>query len=74
MSFTIDKKISATIQSMIIFIIISLPITYKLTNSLFGNIIGKLADPYGCPTTLGLIVHAIVFGLIVFCLMLINSA
>ena len=74
MSFTIDKKISATIQSMIIFIIISLPITYKLTNSLFGNIIGKLADYYGCPTTLGLIVHAIVFGLIVFCLMLINSA
>jgi hypothetical protein len=74
MSFTIDKKISATIQSMIIFIIISLPITYKLTNSILGNIIGKLADNYGCPTTLGLIVHAIVFGLIVFCLMLINSA
>ena len=70
MSFTIDKKISATIQSMIIFIIISLPITYKLTNS----ILGKLADHYGCPTTLGLIVHAIVFGLIVFGLMLINSA
>jgi hypothetical protein len=70
MSFTIDKKISATIQSMIIFIIISLPFTYKLTNSILGNIIGKLADPSGCPTTLGLIVHAIVFGLIIFCLML----
>ena len=74
MSFTIDKKISATIQSMIIFIIISLPITYKLTNSILGNIIGKLADSSGCPTTLGLFVHAIVFGLIVFGLMLINSA
>ena len=70
MSFTIDKKISATIQSMIIFIIISLPITYKTTNSILGNIIGKLADPSGCPTTLGLIVHAIVFGLIIFGLML----
>jgi hypothetical protein len=74
MSFTIDKKISATIQSMIIFIVISLPFTYKLTNSILGNIIGKLADHSGCPTYLGLIVHAIVFGLIVFGLMLINSA
>jgi hypothetical protein len=70
MSFTIDKKISATIQSMIIFIIISLPITYKTTNSILGNIIGKLADHSGCPTTLGLIVHSIVFGLIIFGLML----
>jgi hypothetical protein len=74
MSFTIDKKISATIQSMIIFIIISLPFTYKLTNSILGNIIGKLAEPSGCPTYLGLFIHAIVFGLIVFGLMLINSA
>jgi len=55
---------------MIIFIIISLPFTYKTTNSILGNIIGKLADPSGCPTTLGLIVHAIVFGLIIFGLML----
>ena len=70
MAFTIDKKISATIQSVIIFLIISAPFTYKLTNSLLGNIIGKLADPSGCPTTLGLFVHAIVFGLIVFGLML----
>ena len=74
MSFSIDKKISATIQSVIIFLIVSLPFTYKITNSILGNIIGKLADPSGCPTTLGLIIHAIVFGLIVYALMVINIA
>ena len=74
MSFTINRKIIATIQSMFIFIIISLPFTYKLTNSILGNIIGKLADPSGCPTNLGLIVHTIVFGLIVFGLMVLNRA
>ncbi len=62
-------KISATIQSIIIFIIISLPFTYRLTNRLLGGIIGKLADASGCPTTLGLIVHALVFGLIIYVLM-----
>jgi hypothetical protein len=62
-------KISATIQSIIIFIIISLPFTYKLTNRLLGGIIGKLADASGCPTGLGLFVHAIVFGLIIYLLM-----
>jgi hypothetical protein len=59
---------------MIIFIIISLPFTYKTTNSILGYIIGKLADHSGCPTILGLVVHTIVFGLIVYGLMLINSA
>ncbi len=62
-------KISATIQSIIIFIVVSLPFTYRLTNRLLGGIIGKLADASGCPTTLGLIVHALVFGLIIYCLM-----
>ncbi len=62
-------KISATIQSIIIFIIISLPFTYRLTNRLLGGIIGKLADASGCPTGLGLFVHAIVFGLIIYVLM-----
>ncbi len=62
-------KISATIQSIIVFLIISLPFTYKLTNGLLGGIIGKLADESGCPTTLGLVVHSLVFGLIVWGLM-----
>jgi hypothetical protein len=65
-------KITATIQSIIIFLIVSLPYTYKVTNGLLGGILGKLADPSGCPTVLGLFIHAIVFGLIVYGLMAIN--
>ena len=62
-------KLSATIQSIIVFIIVSLPFTYKLTNKLLGGIVGKLADASGCPTGLGLFIHAVVFGLIIYALM-----
>jgi hypothetical protein len=62
-------KISATIQSIIVFLIISLPFTYKLTNRLLGGIIGKLAEPSGCPTPTGIFVHSLVFGLIIYGLM-----
>jgi hypothetical protein len=62
-------KISATIQSIIVFLLVSLPFTYKITNSLLGGIIGRLVDPSGCPTMLGLVVHSLVFGLIIYGLM-----
>lgn len=42
-----------------------------MTNGLLGGIIGKLAEPSGCPTALGLVVHSLVFGLIIYGLMLI---
>lgn len=64
-------KINATIQSVIAFIVVSLPFTYKITDSLLGGIVGRLADSSGCPTGLGLIIHSIVFGLIIYSLMLI---
>lgn len=62
-------KLSATIQSIIVFIIVSLPFTYRITNRLLGGLVGKLADSSGCPTGLGLIIHSIVFGLIIYALM-----
>jgi hypothetical protein len=65
-------KINATILSVIAFLLVSLPFTYKLTNSLLGGIIGKLSDVSGCPTMLGLFVHSIVFGFIIYGLMVIN--
>jgi hypothetical protein len=69
MTLSPGQKISATIQSIFVFLIVSLPFTYKLTNSLLSGILGKLADSSGCPTTLGLLIHSIVFGLIVYILM-----
>ncbi len=72
MSNNYDFKIRATIQTIIAFLLISLPLTYKITNGLLGGIIGKLAEPSGCPTNLGLFIHSIVFGLIIYSLMIIN--
>jgi len=65
-------KITATIQSIIVFLIVSLPLTYKATNGVLGGIVGKLSDSSGCPTTTGLLIHSLVFGLIVYGLMSIN--
>jgi hypothetical protein len=65
------SKINATIQSIIVFIIVSLPLTYKITNSLLGGIVGKLADSSGCPTGLGLFIHSIVFGVLIYGLMVV---
>jgi hypothetical protein len=64
-----SDMITRTIRSVIIFIIVSLPLTYKITNRLLGGIIGKLADASGCPTGLGIFVHSVVFGLIIYSFM-----
>jgi hypothetical protein len=63
------KKLMATFLSVIVFAIIASPFTYKLTNRILGGVVGSLADPSGCPTILGLVVHSVVFGIIVFLLM-----
>ncbi len=68
----IDFKIYATFQSILAFLIVSLPCTYKFTNNLLSGILGKLSDSSGCPTYLGLIIHSIVFGFIIYSLMIIN--
>lgn len=66
----ITQKQSATIQAVLLFFLITNPMTYRLTNSLLGGLTGRLADPSGCPTSTGLIVHSLVFGVIVYGLML----
>ena len=61
----LGRKESATIQAILVFFIISHPMLYRLTNGLVGG----LASSSGCPTTLGLIVHSLVFGAVVYGLM-----
>jgi hypothetical protein len=41
------------------------PTIFKLTQSILGNLIGKLSDKSGCPTVLGYLLHALVFTLLV---------
>ena len=51
---------------LVLFLVISSPIVYKFTNSIFKNIC-ILASKDGCPTLCGLLVHTIVFMLLTRC-------
>jgi hypothetical protein len=60
---------SATLA--LVFFLLSSPITYRLVDRLVGAVVGAVAPHSvetlkvshgGCPTTYGLVVHALVFG------------
>jgi hypothetical protein len=57
------KKWKYTLMTTIIFLIIANPYTYILVNSLLGKFV-KIASSTGCPTTAGLLIHAVVFTLL----------
>ncbi len=63
-----NDKWRYTIYTTILFLIIVNPMTYKLVNSLLGSFV-KICDTKGCPTNIGIIVHAIVFTLLLRYLM-----
>jgi hypothetical protein len=58
-------KWQITIFSAFIFILVSIPFTYKLTQKIFGGILGEIADASGCPTTRGLAIHTLVYLLLI---------
>lgn len=52
----------AVLVAALLYYIVANPMTYRLVDSLLGGLVGPIAGPSGCPTNLGVIVHAIVFG------------
>lgn len=61
------KKWKYTLITTVIFLIIANPYTYILVNYLFKCCLGKrvvIASATGCPTMIGLIIHAVVFTLL----------
>jgi hypothetical protein len=60
-----DTKWQITFFSALIFLIVVHPMTYQLTQKLLGGVLGKIADANGCPTTVGLALHTIVYILLV---------
>ena len=61
------KKWKYTLITTIIFLVIANPYTYILVNYLFKCCLGKrvvIASATGCPTMIGLILHAVVFTLL----------
>jgi len=62
---TDEQKWFISILSGIIFYVIASPKIYKITHSIFYDILGiKLIDRKGKPNNLGLLIHTIIFVLI----------
>jgi hypothetical protein len=57
----------ASIKAGLLFLIIGSPFMYKLTQKLLGGLFQISSK--GCPTTAGLLLHAVVIGLITYFLM-----
>ena len=57
------RKWKYTLITTVIFLLITNPYTYILVNKLTQNVFGKVCSPTGCPTTFGLLLHAVVFTL-----------
>ena len=58
-------KWKISIFSAFIFIVAVHPYTYMFTQRMLGSYVGKIAEPNGCPTTRGLIIHTIIYILLV---------
>jgi hypothetical protein len=65
MSASSSTKWQITFFSAFLFLLVVNPYTYKLTQSLLGGLVGKIADSNGCPTFIGLFIHTIVYILLV---------
>jgi len=62
----------------LLFFVISSPFTYKIVDNIVGGIVGAIIPQVahwfniaeaGCPTTYGLAVHPVVFGVVTYLLM-----
>lgn len=68
-----SKKVMHSLFLAVLFFVVSSPMTYHLVDSLVGGVVTAVVPQLGstfkvamagCPTTYGLAVHAVVFGLI----------
>jgi hypothetical protein len=68
----------AALTAALLFYVISSPFTYRLVDQVIGGVVGAVVPQFGslfkiaeagCPTNYGLIVHAVVFGLVSYHLM-----
>jgi hypothetical protein len=58
-------KWQISVFSAFIFILVVHPYTYALTQSVFGGVLGQIANASGCPTMRGLLLHTLVYILLV---------
>lgn len=73
-----SKKIQHAAALALLFFVVSSPMTYRLVDQLVGSVASALVPQVahwfkvaqaGCPTTYGLAVHSVVFGVVAYFLM-----
>ena len=67
-----DPKAVASLQAAILFFIVANPATYRFVQAIFGWAFKVANSSTGCPTIPGLILHALVFGLLSYGLMMLK--
>lgn len=74
----LSRKMQASIVAALLFYVVSSPFTYRMVDSIVGSVVGAVVPQFtslfkvaeaGCPTNYGLLVHAVVFGLVAYYLM-----
>ena len=63
-----DPRVIYSIQAALVFLVIASPFMYNLVQSILGRLVTVAKG--GCPTMAGLLLHTVVYGLIVYGLML----
>jgi uncharacterized membrane protein (DUF106 family) len=63
----LSAKNSVIVTIALLFFIVANPMVFRFVDSLLGWLVGPVASPSGCPTTLGLVVHSLVFALLLVC-------
>ncbi len=63
-----NVKVRASLMSAVLFAIVASPQLFAIMQGLLGGLF-RVASPSGLPTLAGLILHAVVYGLIVYGLM-----
>ena len=67
-----DPKVMASIQAALLFLIVANPATYRLVQMIFGGLFKVANSATGCPSAMGLLLHAVVFGLLSYVLMMLK--
>lgn len=65
-----DPKIIYSLQAALLFLVIASPIMYRVVQAIFGRLFTVAVN--GCPTVAGLFLHTVVFGLIVYVMMIVQ--
>ena len=63
-------KAKYSFYSALVFFLVANPETYKVIQKILGGVIGEIAGASGCPTPLGLFIHAVIFFCVILALMM----